>query len=135
MQCRAVCLTWMLAPAHSGVTMLSPQDLDYFRHLLDQQRDKLQERIRALERAIASPDAYDEAMEDRGDDAVFLQERDSAWDKMKFARDELAQVEKALGRIADGTYGLSEISGEPIPRKRLEVLPTATTLVGETPRR
>jgi RNA polymerase-binding transcription factor DksA len=115
--------------------MLSSEDLDHYRQLLDQQRDKLHERIRTLERAIASPDAYDEAMEDRGDDAVFLQERDSAWDKLAFTRDELSQVEKALGRIADGTYGLSEVSGQPIPRKRLDALPTATTLVDETPRR
>jgi RNA polymerase-binding transcription factor DksA len=115
--------------------MLSPEDLDHFKQLLEQQRDKLQQRIQTLERLIASPDAYDEAMEDRGDDAVFLQERDSAWDKIAFSRDELAQVEKALARIADGSYGISEVSGQPIPRRRLEALPTATTLVGETPPR
>jgi RNA polymerase-binding transcription factor DksA len=115
--------------------MLSPEDVEHFKELLDEQAARLQERIRSLERAIASPDEYVEAMEERGDDAVLLQERDSAWDKLKFARDELAQVEKALRRIEDGTYGLSEVSGKPIPRKRLEALPTATTLVDESPPR
>jgi RNA polymerase-binding transcription factor DksA len=43
----------------------------------------------------------------------------------------LAQIEKALARIADGSYGISEVSGKPIPVERLEVLPYATTLVDE----
>jgi RNA polymerase-binding transcription factor DksA len=115
--------------------MLTPEDIDHFKHLLDEQRDKLERRIQSLERAIASPDEYAEAMEDRGDDAVLLQERDNAWDQLAFARDELAQVKKALDRVAAGTYGISEVSGKPIPRKRLEALPTAATLVDETPRR
>ena len=34
-------------------------------------------------------------------------------------------------RIADGTYGLSAVSGKPIPLERLEALPYATTLVDE----
>jgi RNA polymerase-binding transcription factor DksA len=43
----------------------------------------------------------------------------------------LAQVERALERIEQGTYGLSEISGKAIPTERLEALPYATTLVSE----
>jgi DnaK suppressor protein len=39
----------------------------------------------------------------------------------------LAQVEHALHRMDEGTYGLSEISGRPIPLERLEALPWATT--------
>jgi DnaK suppressor protein len=35
----------------------------------------------------------------------------------------LAQIERALQKIADGTYGLSDVSGESIPRDRLEALP------------
>src|ERR1700730_9907937 len=115
--------------------MLTPEDVDHFKHLLDEQRDKLERRIQALERAIASPDEYAEANEDRGDDAVLLQERDNAWDQLSFAREELTQVKKALDRVAAGAHGLSEVSGKPIPRKRLEALPTARTLVDETPPR
>jgi DnaK suppressor protein len=40
-------------------------------------------------------------------------------------RDELAAVERAEARLADGTYGLSIESGKPIPDERLEALPTA----------
>jgi RNA polymerase-binding transcription factor DksA len=48
----------------------------------------------------------------------------------------LAQVEHALQRMGDGTYGLSEVSGKPIPVERLEALPWATTNVDDAgPRR
>jgi RNA polymerase-binding transcription factor DksA len=36
---------------------------------------------------------------------------------------ELADVEHALKRLDDGTYGTCEIDGKPIPEERLEVLP------------
>jgi DnaK suppressor protein len=37
----------------------------------------------------------------------------------------LERVDRALQKIAEGTYGLSESSGEPIPRERLEAVPEA----------
>ena len=40
-------------------------------------------------------------------------------------REQLAAVERAEQRVADGTYGLSIVSGEPIPDERLEAHPTA----------
>ena len=40
-------------------------------------------------------------------------------------RERLAAVQRAEQRLADGTYGLSIESGEPIPDARLEALPTA----------
>ena len=40
-------------------------------------------------------------------------------------RDQLAALERAEQRLAAGTYGLSVVSGEPIPDERLEALPTA----------
>src|SRR5689334_14815123 len=43
----------------------------------------------------------------------------------------LTEITNALGRIENGTYGLSEVSGRPIPVRRLEALPWATRLVEE----
>jgi DnaK suppressor protein len=40
-------------------------------------------------------------------------------------RRELEAVERAEQRLADGTYGLSVVSGKPIPDERLEAIPTA----------
>ncbi len=43
----------------------------------------------------------------------------------------LGDVERALQKIEEGTYGLSEESGEPIPRGRLEAAPEAIRTVEE----
>jgi signal peptidase II len=43
----------------------------------------------------------------------------------------VADIDAALERIADGTYGYSLVSGRPIPRERLEAIPWATVLVEE----
>jgi len=37
----------------------------------------------------------------------------------------LERVDRALRKIEEGTYGLSDISGQPIPRERLEAIPEA----------
>jgi len=41
----------------------------------------------------------------------------------------LAQIERALRRLADGSYGVSEESGEPIGFDRLRAIPWATLTV------
>ena len=43
----------------------------------------------------------------------------------------LERVDRALEKIEEGTYGLSDGSGEPIPRERLEAVPEALYTLGE----
>ena len=43
----------------------------------------------------------------------------------------LAQVRRALRKLEEGTYGLSDLTHEPIPLERLEAIPWATTNVDE----
>ena len=45
--------------------------------------------------------------------------------------DRLQRVDRALEKIKDGTYGLSDISGKPIPGDRLEAVPEAICTVDE----
>jgi DnaK suppressor protein len=47
---------------------------------------------------------------------------------------ELEAVERAEARLAEGTYGLSVESGQPIPDERLEVQPTAERTAEEEER-
>ena len=49
-------------------------------------------------------------------------------------RAELAAVERAEQRLADGKFGLSVESGEPIPDERLEAVPTAERTIAEQER-
>jgi len=48
--------------------------------------------------------------------------------------DRLQRVERALKKIDDGTYGVSDLSGEMIPRERLEAVPEATLTLSEEKR-
>jgi RNA polymerase-binding protein DksA len=61
--------------------------------------------------------------------AQFEQERAAGF-KMMY-RDQLREIDDALERIEDGTYGFSTVSGKSIPVERLEAVPTATKLVEE----
>jgi DnaK suppressor protein len=45
--------------------------------------------------------------------------------------DRLARVDRALRKIEEGTYGKSDMSGLPIPRERLEVVPEALCTLAE----
>lgn len=45
------------------------------------------------------------------------------------ARAQLGEVDAALRRVTEGTYGVCEVCGEPIPPARLEARPTARTCV------
>ena len=45
--------------------------------------------------------------------------------------DRLARVERALHKIDEGTYGFSDVSGQPIPDARLEAQPDAINTVQE----
>lgn len=73
---------------------------------------------------------FDEAKE-REDDAQDMaqSEVDGTIDAIESQR--LGAIERALAKIAEGTYGLSDLSGDPIPRARLEALPEALFTIEE----
>jgi RNA polymerase-binding transcription factor len=43
----------------------------------------------------------------------------------------LLAIERALVKIDEGTYGLSDLSGDPIPKARLEAMPEAVLTIQE----
>ena len=47
------------------------------------------------------------------------------------AMERLERVDRALRKIEEGTYGLSDRSGKPIPRERLEAVPDALYTLSE----
>lgn len=75
------------------------------------------------EREDDNADVIDDTAEDIGHENIQL--------KVGIIKSIRRQVRKALNRISQGKYGISEISGKPIPQERLEVYPQATTLVDE----
>jgi DnaK suppressor protein len=57
---------------------------------------------------------------DAGSDAY---DRDFALSLLSSEQNSLYEIDEALKRIEDGSYGVCEISGKPIPHVRLEALP------------
>ena len=69
---------------------------------------------------------------DEDDEGLYQDELDAG--RVQELRDQLAAVERAEQRLREGTYGLSVLSGEPIPDGRLEARPTAELTVEEQQR-
>ncbi len=52
-------------------------------------------------------------------------ERDLAYNMITNQTEILAEIDAAIKRIKDGTYGICEVTGKPIPEARLEAIPFA----------
>lgn len=111
--------------------MLRSEDIRRFEERLKAERHAIESRIAANKRGIQETVQDESGVGDLEDEAELLYVREAELDENARDRDELARVNRALERIEQGTYGLSEVSGKPIPIERLEALPYATTLVGE----
>jgi RNA polymerase-binding protein DksA len=111
--------------------MLSSQDIHRFKQRLEAKRAEIEAHIAVNRRGVQETVRGEEGVGDFEDEADLLYEREAELGESSRDRQELAQVERALERIEQGTYGVSEVSGKAIPIERLEALPYATTLVGE----
>jgi RNA polymerase-binding protein DksA len=71
-------------------------------------------------------DAGDGAGHDQADMGATSFERDQELTLLNNEREKLAQIDRALARIADGTYGICESCGNPIGKGRSMAFPRAT---------
>ena len=113
--------------------MLTQEQLEHFRALLEQERAAIEARTRQREARIPATVREPDDVADTIDEAAMLEEREQAIIENDLDRDTLAKVERALERVQEGSYGISEVSGRPIPIERLEAVAWATTLVDEQP--
>jgi RNA polymerase-binding transcription factor DksA len=58
-----------------------------------------------------------------GDAASDTFDRDLTLGLVSFEQEKLYEIEAALKRIDDGSYGICELTGQPIPQRRLEAVP------------
>lgn len=100
--------------------MLSPDELDELKHALEAKRAALR-----AELGMPEQTSYEDSPGDDADSSVDLEEVDREAGERENARADLAEVERALAKFAQGTYGLCELGGEPIPLARLRALPEA----------
>jgi RNA polymerase-binding transcription factor DksA len=67
--------------------------------------------------------------EESGEGDTLAVERDFDLALSAQARQQVDEIDAALQRLDAGTYGLCRVSGEPIPRERLQAIPWATEKV------
>lgn len=119
--------------------MSSEQHAGLSREFIERQRQRLlalrNQLLGGEEDDLARKRAFqlehgDEAEEEE-DDAQNLAQREV--DQALHDADDrrVANIARALRKIAEGSYGLSDLSGEPIPRARLETTPEAVLTVQE----
>jgi RNA polymerase-binding transcription factor DksA len=85
---------------------------------LTDERDRLSAQISSLEPGGGS--AFDENFADSGQVAAEQGENKVLASQL---RSELDEVERALAKLEDGTYGQCEVCGDPIAEARLEAMP------------
>ena len=76
--------------------------------------------------------AYDQHQAELGSE-TFEREKDISI--LESLETELADLEKALRKIDEGTYGICEACGKPIPAERLQAMPAARLCVQDQQRR
>jgi DnaK suppressor protein len=79
---------------------------------------------------LGQPEVSDEPL-DTGDQANELEQTDTDNALREDLRRTLEAIDRAEARLDDGTYGISVVSGEPIPDKRLQAIPWADRKVDE----
>jgi RNA polymerase-binding transcription factor DksA len=108
-------------------------DPDHARQRLQQERDRVSSLIAGLrsegldeEEAAQTGELthYDQHPADQGSE-TFEREKDLAI--LESLEADLAEIEAALQRLDEGTYGIDEVTGEPIDPERLDAIPTART--------
>jgi RNA polymerase-binding protein DksA len=115
---------------------MSNLDLDHFRTLLEEERERVSAAIQYLheenpgsleddtgELVVGAPDQHP------GDIATATFDRELDYTLEDNAEHVLGEIEAALQRIADGTYGTCSNCGKPISEERLEAIPYTTLCI------
>lgn len=101
-------------------------DLDALRQMLLHRQQELRAEVSAARAEAPDADAGDGAeVGDQKDQAAAWQQAEVSDAEMQRDLDELAQVEHALHRLAEGDYGDCTDCGAAIPLARLRVQPAA----------
>ena len=109
---------------------MNPQQQQFFKGMLERLKSETQQQIESIKQDIASADRGTDEL-DRALTEEEIRQR------MRLAERQyllLRKIDKALSRIAQGTYGFCEITGDEIGLQRLLLRPTAELCAEEKAR-
>lgn len=113
---------------------MTKEQTKHFQTLLESERVSLEEKLGALGHRInengdwiATPPEQDGNEADYLDQATLVEAFEDRVATLSQLEKQYSDIKRALDKIAAGTYGMCEISGEPIELDRLEANPSART--------
>jgi RNA polymerase-binding transcription factor DksA len=104
----------------SGTKPVPAKWAEHHRRLTGLRQEILDGRDAQSRSAQEELSSFSEHMADAATDSY---DRDCALALLSSAQEALYQIDQALARIADGTYGICELTGKPIERERLKTIP------------
>lgn len=108
---------------------LKKTEIAKFKKRLEQLRDQMTHSLKGSTAEVKTPDeatGYSQHQADQGTDDF---DRTISLEVTSREYTLLRQIERALEKIEENTYGICDISGEEIPLPRLEAVPWATMTV------
>lgn len=108
---------------------LKKADIARFKKRLEELRDQMTHLIRDTSEDVKTADqakGYSQHQADEGTDDF---NRTISLEVTSKEFNVLRQIERALEKIEDNTYGICDLTGEEIPLARLEAIPYATMTV------
>lgn len=109
--------------AKKAARRMPQEKLTFYQNLLSNRKKEL------LKQVLTQDDDIDELRGDHSADPLDMAGYASSLELMSTLgnneRVELAEIDHALAKIENGTYGICEDSGEPINEARLKAIPTA----------
>ena len=111
-----------------GESAWTKAEIKEVRTELNEIRDRVAQTLATQEADLAGlmRDAGDGAGHDQADMGATSFERDHELTVVNNEREKLAQIDRALARLADSTYGTCESCGNPIGKMRVMAFPRAT---------
>ncbi len=99
------------------------REVGKFRNILLQKREEIIGEVRQIH--ASSQEMGQDGIQDMADEASNLYAKQVLMSLSENQRQALRQVDEALDRIQEGTYGICESCGESIGLKRLQIRPFA----------
>lgn len=106
--------------AHPAAKNIKPEWRKYYNILLDLREQLLKQMNGLAKESAETVPNYSLHMADSGTDNF---DRDFALSLLSSDQDAIYEIEEAIKRIENNTYGICEMTGKPIPKSRLDAIP------------
>jgi RNA polymerase-binding transcription factor DksA len=103
-----------------GGSQIDPKWERHYHNLMDLRSHLSSRKDDLVKDALEEQPTFSQHMADAATDSF---DRDLALSLISSEQDALYEIEQALNRIKQGTYGICELTGKPIERQRLNAIP------------